>query len=177
MDHLSIAGNVLFSSSASKEINQFIQRVFEQRNGAWGQAMDAVDTNTWIAGMDHRMYDGSHTLWDAWLQGYRATDDPFFESLREDFKALGNDVVTPKGLPIKHWGPEQFKQVQEQLHQNLAINPQWTTSMANFNAKDLFGATLGSIAILYHWKTQDTKHFADTISSLGLTAVFSANPI
>ena len=177
MNHLSIAGNVLFSSSASKEINQFIQRVFEQRNGAWGQAMDVIYTKTWIGGSDHRMYDGSHTLWDAWLKGYRATDYPFFESLRKYFNALWNDVVTPKGLPIINWEQEQFKQVQEQLHKNLGIDPQWTKSMANFNAKDLFGATLGSIAILYHWKTKDTKHFADTVSSLGLTAVFSANPI
>ncbi len=49
--------------------------------------------------------------------------------------------------------------------------------MVTFNAKDIFGATLGSLALLYQWKTNDTKQFADTVSSLGLTAVFSANPI
>ncbi len=100
MNHLSITGNVLFQSSASV-INSLIKQVFEQKtNSEWAKAMDKIYQETWIGG-DHRMYDQSHTLWEAWLKGYRNTDYHAFESIREYVKALWNDAVTPKGLPIK----------------------------------------------------------------------------
>ena len=71
---------------------------------------DAVDANYINAlkngtahemgGWKHRLFDGSHTLWDSWEKVKNASpDDTFLQELIGWFQVLYKDGTTPAGLP------------------------------------------------------------------------------
>ena len=63
------------------------------------KAMDAVYNNTHIGGGNHRLFDGGHTILGAW-KSVQNIEVPFIDKISGTTKALINDFVTDKGLPI-----------------------------------------------------------------------------
>ena len=91
--------------------------------------------------------------------------------------AFLKDVSTVNGLPFFTVSRETYNDLANTLKQSLGIPKAWTADILSFNMAELFGTSLGVIALAMNWNKADRKQFADNAVSLGIAAGFSANPL
>ena len=60
---------------------------------------------------------------------------------------------------------------------HFAIKKSWLLDIQSVNLADVFGATIGVVALLFGCKKSEKEEFADLASSLVVAGAFGANPI
>ena len=130
-------------------------------------------------GSDHRHFDFSHTISKMW-EKVKAThpDDTRLEELNNYFLSLMKDMQTPMGIPIFNINnKETYDQFASYLSKHFAIKKKWLLDIQSVNLAEVFGATIGVVALMFGWKKSEKEEFADLASSLLVAGVFGANPI
>lgn len=169
---------VLISSDFSKSISGWTESTFEGAATIYDKAADAVYNTAHEGGALHRLFDGSHTfggMWEA-VKGASPNDSLAME-VEGYVDAFLKDVSTVNGLPFFTLSPENFDALADTLSKGLGIPKAWTADIASFNMAELFGTSLGVIAIALNWNKADRERFADFAASMGIAAAFSANPL
>ena len=182
------AANVLLSTTSttwvalagdlSGTVNDAVQNMVKGAPTIYDKAMDAEYLATHIGGSYHRLFDGGHTLWGAVRAGHAASpDDNIIQEAVGTLQGLLRDVSTPRGLPIANWDPETYRRVVETLETNFHIPKSWFDDFITYDAGDLLGAAVGVVAIIFSWNRADTETFSKLVAGMGLSAVFTANPL
>lgn len=144
----------------------------------YDKAADAVYHATHIGGGRlHRLFDGSHTLWDIWDKVVEASpDDSFAQEVAGYFSALGKDLSSRVGLPVLNMDPESYHQTAEALSAGLGIPREWFADLLHVNAVELFGAVTGALALALGWTRAEIATFGRLAAGSGISALASASP-
>lgn len=178
-DHTAILLNAVLASNLSHSMETWTKSLVEGMPTVYDKAMDQVYNSTNIGGGQlHRLLDGSHDLVGAWKAIHNArSDDSLFQEAMGYFSGLWNDLWTPVGLPIKTLSKDQYGQFAGFLNDKFSIPRSWSQDILHINGVELFGASVGAIAVALHWKRKDVKRFSTLCGSLGVSALVSANPM
>ena len=179
------AVNVILSSTQamlanglSNEINGLVQNMVGGSATIYDKAMDAEFIATHIGGGYHRLFDGGHTITGAFRAGHAASaDDNIIQEALGTIQGLLRDVSTPNGLPLANWDYETYQTVAETLESKFFIPKSWFYDLNTYDAADLLGGSIGAVALIFNWNRADTETFAKLAGGMGLSAVFSANPL
>ncbi len=171
-------GQALLATNLSNEINGLVQNMVSGNATIYDKGMDARYIATHIGGGQHRLFDGGHTIIGAFRAGHAASpDDNIIQEALGTMQGLLRDVSTPSGLPLANWDQETFRQVSESLETNFHIPKAWFYDLNTYDVADLLGSAIGIVAVIFHWNRGDTEEFAKLVGGMGLSAVFSANPL
>ena len=106
------------------------------------------------------------------------SDDPRIDELNNYFSSLMKDMQTPMGIPLFNINnKETYDQFASYMSKQFAIKKSWLLDIQSVNLSEVFGATIGVVALLFGWKKSEKEEFADLASSLVVAGVFGANPI
>lgn len=89
----------LLIANAMLERNKVANNIKIDGVELFDKAMDSNYNLTHIGGGNHRLFDGSHTIVGAW-KSTQTLEIPLVERIEGTTKALVNDFVTDKGLPL-----------------------------------------------------------------------------
>ena len=171
-------GQALLASNLSNDINRLVQSMVSGSATIYDKAMDAQYIATHIGGGQHRLFDGGHTIIGAFRAGHSAShDDNIIQEALGTMQGLLRDVSTPKGLPLANWNRETYQRVAETLDSKFFIPKSWFEDLNTYDAAELLGSAIGIVAVIFHWNRGDTEEFAKLVGGMGLSAVFSANPL
>ena len=177
--HIELAAQGVLASELSSSLNDILQELAKGKATAIDKAMDAVymaDPKSVGGSLYHRLCDGGHTLWGAFLA---AKDAEGYDGVAE--RALGmalglfRDMTTPRGLPFFTWDYDTYKTACAFLNDNFGVSKDWFYDLVNYDAAEVLGALGGGLGLVYRWNKADSKEFARLVGSTGLAAVFSAN--
>ena len=168
----------MLANGLSSEINGLVQNMVSGSATIYDKAMDAEYIATHIGGGYHRLFDGGHTIIGAFRAGHAASpDDNIIQEALGTIQGLLRDVSTPSGLPLANWDYETYQKVAETLESNFHIPKSWFYDLNTYDAADLLGGSIGAVAMIFNWNRADTETFAKLAGGMGLSAVFSANPL
>ena len=168
----------ILANSLTTEINGLLQNMVSGSATIYDRAMDAEFIATHIGGGQHRLFDGGHTIIGAFRAGHAASpDDNIIQEALGTMQGLLRDVSTPNGLPLATWDEETFRRVSETLETNYHIPKAWFYDLNTYDVADLLGSAIGIVAVIFHWNRGETEEFAKLVGGMGLSAVFSANPL
>jgi ammonia channel protein AmtB len=63
------------------------------------------------------------------------------------------------------------------MSEKFAVKKSWLLDIQSVNLSEIFGATLGVVALMFGWKKHEKEEFANLSSSLILGGAVGANPI
>lgn len=168
----------MLANSLTTEINGLVQNMVSGSATIYDKAMDAEFIATHIGGSQHRLFDGGHTIIGAFRAGHTASpDDNIIQEALGTMQGLLRDVSTPRGLPLANWDYETYQTVAETLESSFHIPKSWFYDLNTYDAADLLGAAIGAVSLVFNWNRADTETFAKLAGGMGLSAVFSANPL
>ena len=140
--------------------------------------MDAEYIGTHVGGAYHRLFDGGHTITGAFNAARGASpDDNIIQEALGTVQGLLRDGSTPMGLPLANWDKGTYDQVAGVLESNFHIPKSWFYDLATYDTAELLGGTIGIVALAFSWNRADTESFARLVSSMGVPAAISANPL
>ena len=168
----------LLATTLSNDLNRLLSNLDTGAATIYDKAMDAEYVATGIGGGNHRMFDGGHTIWDAFEASRGASlNDPILHEAMGTMQGLFRDAVTPKGLPLANWDQENYNQVAGFLDSNFHIPKDWFYDINSYDVAEVLGATIGVVTIALAWNRADTEHFSKIVGSMGVSAAISANPL
>lgn len=178
VSHTTILMNAILASDISHSLEGWVKGLAESVPTVYDEAMDKVYNAEHIGGGQlHRLFDGSHTLWGALDKTHEALpDDSVLQETMGYFSALWRDLGTHVGLPVVTWDKTNYDQAANFLTETIHIPKSWLQDMLHFNGVELFGASIGIVAIALYWKRKDKRQFSAICGSLGISALCSANP-
>lgn len=172
------SAQALLASNLSNDLNRLMQDAVDGAPTIYDQAMDAAYIATHQGGAQHRLFDGGHTIAGAVSTSHEASaNDGIIQEALGTVLGLLRDGTTPMGLPIVTWDEATFDRVAAALQSHLEIPKSWFYDLNTYDATELLGGTVGTLALALHWNRADTEAFARLAGGLGLSSVASANPV
>ncbi len=142
----------------------------------YDKAMDATHI-AHPSGTFHRLWDGGHSLTDAWKAvGDASPADSFTQEIAGYLAAIWKDVITPMGLPFATVNREWFNATHASMH-GIGISKAQLADALSYTGSELAGAALGVVALLLSWDKAETERAATLAGSLGLSTLCAANPV
>jgi hypothetical protein len=170
----------LFSTSFGKTLEKKFGYIIDETPTAYDIKIDEYyNTISREGGSAHRHFDFSHTPIKMW-EKVQATfsNDTRIDELNNYFASLIKDMQTPMGIPLFNIdNKETYDQFATYMSKHFAIKKSWLLDIQSVNLAEVFGATIGVVALLFGWKKSEKEEFADLASSLVVAGVFGANPI
>lgn len=171
--------NYVVATDAVHHLEQFLGHTFNEGiPSIYDKAMDTVYNASHIGGGNlHRLFDGSHTIWGAWEKCKNALpDDTFGQEIAGYFKDLGHDLSSSVGLPIADMTKEGYEKLAFWM-EKFGVSRSWISDNLHINGPELLGATVGSLALIFNWNSEDITKFSDLVAGLGVSSVVAANPL
>ena len=174
---LGIAG--LFSVPFGKKVEKSLSKIIDDKATIYDDKIDNFYNETHIGGFTHRHFDGSHTPHQMWEKVKETLpNDTNLEELKNYFLSLFKDLQTPMGIPLQNIdNKEAFDKFAIHMSEKFAIKKSWLLDIQSVNLSEIFGATLGVVALMFGWKKHEKEEFANLASSLILAGAVGANPI
>ena len=171
------SAQAVLASNLSNDLNHLMEDAVDGAPTIYDQAMDAAYNATHQGGAQHRLFDGGHTITGAVSTSHNASaDDGIIQEAFGTVSGLLRDGTTPMGLPIVTWDEATFDRVAASLQLHLEIPKSWFYDLNTYDATELLGGTIGTVALFLHWNRADTEAFARLAGGLGLSSVAAANP-
>lgn len=168
----------VLASSLATDLNGLLAATVKGSATIYDKAMDAEYLRTFIGGGNHRMFDGGHTIAGAFSAVRDASpDDTIIEEALGFLEAIFRDLTTPKGLPLANWDKATYEQVAAHLQSNFGVPKDWFYDINSYDAVELLGSVIGLIAVVLSWNEKDIEKFSNLVGGMGVTSVFSANPL
>ncbi len=173
---LGLAG--LLSVPFGKKVEKSLSNIFDDKTTIYDEQIDKFYNETHVGGFTHRHFDGSHTPLQMWEKVKETLpNDTNVEELKNYFLSLFKDLQTPMGIPLHNIdNKEGFEKFAAYMSENFAIKKSWLLDIQSVNLSEVFGATLGVVALMFGWKKHEKEEFAELASSLILAGAVSANP-
>lgn len=142
----------------------------------YDKAMDAAHIAD-PSGPFHRLWDGGHSLTDAWKAVRAASpDDSFAQEVGGYLAAIWKDVITPMGLPVATVDRAWFESSAAALG-DFGITKKVLADALSYTGSEVAGAALGAVALLLNWNKAETEKAAALAGSLGISTLLAANPV
>ena len=179
---LMAATPTLLASSLSKDLNNLLEGMVKGSATIYDKAMDANYLDPLLkpdlGGSYHRLFDGGHTISGAISAARDASpDDNIIQEALGTLQGLLRDGTTIRGLPLANWDKGTFDGVAGALESTFHIPKGWFYDLNTYDAAELFGGTIGAVALVFSWNRADTEALAKMVGGMGLSAAISANPL
>lgn len=164
---------------APKEFVWLIEKWFTRFNinkDIYDRAIDSVYNTTHMGGSRlHHLLDGQHTIWGAFKAARDASPhDTLFQEMSNATEHLVRDTCSVSGIsPLLHVTKEQWNKFASFTH----LPKNWLSDALTFNAAELIGASVATLALVFGWSKFASKQFAEYTGALGVVAITSANPL
>lgn len=173
-EKISIMTNALLATEFSQRADSYLRDTFAGVSNVYDRAMDAARNESGHLGPDHRLYDGGHSLTEAWERVQAAVpDDGFIQEVAGYITAIKNDVITPEGLPFKTLDKESVKKFVEET----GISYDWARDIASYTATEIAGAGIAALSLALNWNQDDRDGFAKYLGAIGFSSIASASPV
>lgn len=140
--------------------------------------MDAAYNITKEGGGNHRLFDNGHDIFGAWEQVKGASpDDEFMSEVMGYMKGLWNDLSTSKGLPFDTIEKDSYDKFASWVTENTPFDREWAYDLLSFDAGEILASSLGVAAVVFALKKDDIEKVSETLGSLGIVSIATANPI
>ena len=143
------------------------------------KALDSRYLETAMGGGNHRLFDGGHTLGGAWSNISKMCADTgcsTSEQINGYFGSLWKDVPTPKGLPFMTMEKQTYDSLADKLS-NYGISRNWTYDALSYDAFEILGAGISTVAVVYFLKTEQIEELSQALGAMGIVSIISANPL
>ena len=172
-----IAG--FFSVPFGKKVEKSLSKIIDDKATIYDSKIDKYYNETHIGGFTHRHFDGSHTPLQMWEKVKETLpNDTNIEELKNYFLSLFKDLQTPMGIPLHNIdNKEAYDKFAAYMSKNFAVQKSWLLDIQSVNFSEIFGATIGVVALMFGWKKNEKEEFANLASSLILAGAVGANPI
>jgi hypothetical protein len=169
--------NASLGTDFARQLDQWMRDTFAtSKSTIYDKAMDAAHITS-PSGPFHRLWDGGHSLSDAWRAVVDARpDDSFSQEVTGYLSAIWKDVITPMGLPLATINRNWFNSTHVGLS-NFGITKSQLADALSYTGSELAGAVLGAIALLLNWDGTETERAATLAGSLGMSTICAANPL
>lgn len=168
----------LFSVPFGKKVEKSISNIVDDKPTVYDQKIDQFYNETHIGGFTHRHFDASHTPIQMWEKVKETLpNDANIVELKNYLLSLFKDLQTPMGIPLHNIdNKEGYDKFATYMSNKFAIKSSWLLDMQSVNLSEIFGATIGVVALFFGWKKHEKEEFADLAASLILAGAVSANP-
>tara|TARA_X000000368_G_C22887580_1_gene648112 strand:+ start:29 stop:895 length:867 start_codon:yes stop_codon:yes gene_type:complete len=168
----------ILSTPFGKTLEKKFGYIIDETPTKYDLKIDEEYIKTGIGGFTHRHFD-DHSFLSMWEKVKETLpNDTKFEEIKNYFISLSKDLQTPMGIPLhKINDKETYDQFASYMSKHFAIKKSWLLDIQSVNLAEVFGATIGVVALLFGWKKSEKEEFADLASSLVVAGAFGANPI
>ena len=169
--------NASLGTDFAQKLDQWMRDTFATgKPTIYDKAMDATHIAS-PSGPFHRLWDGGHSLSDAWRAVVDAKlDDSFSQEVTGYLSAIWKDVITPMGLPLATVNRAWFNSTHVGLG-DIGITKSQLVDALSYTGSELAGAVLGAVALLLNWDRTETERAASLAGSLGMSTICAANPL
>lgn len=169
--------NACLATDFALSSDQYLRSVFETAPTVYDKAMDSWREVSGHLGYDHRIFDGGHSVSDAWNAVKGALPD---DSLKEEalgfLQAYWKDTVTPMGMPLTTLNKDYFDWASNGLS-SFGAEREYLLDLVSFTATESTGALAAVIGASLNWKKSDIEEFSAHASATAFTSAFAANPL
>ncbi len=175
---LSSTAQGLLASGLDRDLNGLLQDMVKGPPTIYDKAMDAIYNETHMGGALHRLFDGGHTLYGAFKEAVGASaDDSLLQEALGAILGLARDGTTVNGLPLATWNKDLFDSVAGWLQSSFHIPKSWFYDLMTYDAVELMAASVGVVAVVLAWDTDEVEMFSKLIGGMGIAALLAANPL
>jgi len=161
---------------SNSQLLKLTEKILESAPTKFDKAMDMEYLRTRIGGYNHRLFDGGHTIWEAWekcsIEG--STNS---EIALGFFNSFMKDLATSKGMPFVTIQPDTYNNISNTLTKIPGVDRKYVSDLLSYDVLETVGTSIGVIAMLYQFKQQDFEQLNKTLGSMGITAIVSASPL
>lgn len=170
--------NSFLATDYSRKFENWFGDLTESTATVYDKAVDQVYNTTHQGGWMHRLFDGSHDPISMWnIVKETKLDDTKKEELIAFLETFIKDFNTYAGIPLFSISKDSFDKVAGSLSNTFNIPKSWFADIQTLNGAELIGASIGVIALIFNWNTQDKEKFGDLMASLTIAGAFSGNPL
>lgn len=161
------------------ELLKWTESLTKSTATAYDKALDALYNKTDIAGGNHRLFDESHDIFNAWEKAKNAyPDDSFFQEVIGYCQVLFKDVTTAKGLPFKTLDKASYDQWATKISESIPfVSKDYLYDLLSFDALEVFSSALGAVAAIFFLNKNDQEKLSEILGAMGITSIISANPL
>lgn len=179
ISNIKASTETLFASLTEQNILKLFDELKFASAKVYDKAMDANYIDNKVGGGNHRLFDGGHSLTDAWDRVQKANpDDTFIQEVVGFMKAIWNDGSTIKGLPFQTLEKANYEAWVDSVTKVFpGISKEWLYDLTSFDAAEVAGTTAGFIVAIFQLKNDDKEKFDQLLGSMGISSIMGANPI
>lgn len=168
------------SSDLAQWLGRFLADHFNKNFDLYDKAIDSHYVLHHMGNsVTHHLTDMSHTFRGA-LEKARQVypDDTFLQELTNSMEHLARDLMSVSGIqPFFSIPSDQFHVLKDWLETYLHVPRSYVNDLFLINGPEVIASTLGALAIALNWNREDVEQFSEICGSIGVGAVFSANPL
>ena len=170
--------NSFLATDFSRKFENWFGGLTESTVTIYDKAVDEAYNTTHEGGWLHRLFDGSHDPVSMWnIVKDTKLDDTRKEELIAFLETFLKDFNTYAGLPLFSITKESYDKVAGQLSSTFHIPKNWFADIQTLNGAELIGSSIGVLALIFNWNTEDKEKFGDLMSSLTIAGAFAGNPL
>ena len=140
----------IFSTPFGKTLEKKFGYIIDETPTKYDLKIDEEYIKTGIGGFTHRHFD-DHSFLSMWEKVKETLpNDTKFEEIKNYFISLSKDLQTPMGIPLhKINDKETYDQFASYMSKHFAIKKSWLLDIQSVNLAEVFGATIGVVALLF----------------------------
>ena len=154
--------NTLLATEFHRGFERWVGTLIKDTPNAYDKMIDSNYINTHIGSWKHRLFDGSHTpheMWDKVKNTF--PNDSRLEELQAYFLSMMKDLQTPAGLPFVTISKDGYDKTSSYLKNQFGIPTNWYYDIQTVNLAEIFGSTLGALAVIFNWNKKDKEIFLE----------------
>ena len=161
------------------ELLKWTENLTKSTATVYDKALDATHNKTPIGGGNHRLFDKSHDIFNAWDKAKNARpDDSFFQEVIGFCQAILKDVTTTRGLPFMTLDKASYNQWAEKISESIPfVSKDYLYDLMSFDALEVFSSVLGAVAAIFFLNKNDQEKLSEILGAMGITSIISANPL
>ena len=166
------------STDFSRRFTEWTEWVSASAPTVYDEARDASYNASHDGGSELHRLIADHGMLDSWKVVKDALpNDSTIDEIGGYFSSLWKDMATPQGVPFVSISRENYDVLADSLTQVLGVPRSWVSDALTVNGAELFASSFGVISLALNWNKEDKEKFGKIAATIGLAAVFSANPI
>ncbi len=167
----------------SEGVQEFIKNITSSfttlKADAYDKSLDAIYNQSHIGGANHRLFDNSHDLLNAWDKAKDALpNDTTTQEIFGMFTASWKDLITTKGLPFTSVDKDSFEKWTDKISSAFPnLSRDYFTDMLQLNVAELISATFGIVSLVFFLNKNEKEKFSEILGAMGISSLTSANPL
>lgn len=163
----------------NNELLHYSKKITESAPTVYDKILDQNYNDTHIGGGNHRMFDGGHDVYNAWVKINDANPADSFLTRRIGYShALWKDVTTPKGLPLVTWNKQSYERTATWATKYIpGMTKTRFYDYMSFDIFDIIGSGVAIVSYGYYANKNDHEKVNEIIGNIAVTSILSANPL